>query len=253
MKRDPRPCALRRSGAGERDLSRNPLPAGVPSPVAGFALRFANAAPQSGLFLFSDSVPDLGYRLQCRGVQLDRRNPAAPVSVSRKPGPHDGHRRMEPRRPWRPRCFLARFPGLREELHSLRCVYCRPHHRRHTEHRRPGRECHVQHCVGQLFRRAGSPAHPGARVRTCGKYRPQRTSSDRDQLSIVAIALQKRSEHYRQNANAQRHAAHHHRRCAGRFLWNLRGLGHAVLGSAVDAGKIRPGRIQTGRSRRALD
>ncbi len=103
------------------------------------------------------------------------------------------------------------------------------------------------------FDASGSPADPGARVRTLGKHRPQRSPRDRDQLSIVAIALQERSGHHRQNANAQRHAAHHNRRCAGRFLWDLRGLGHAVLDSVVDAGKIRSRRIQTRRSRRALD
>ena len=52
-----------------------------------------------------------------------------PFPVGRPPGPDDGHRRMEPRRPRRPRCLLARLPGSSEELHALRRVYRRPHHR----------------------------------------------------------------------------------------------------------------------------
>ena len=62
---------------------------------------------------------------------------------------------------------------------------------------------------------------------------------DRDQLPDVERAFPWRSGDHRQNADAQRHAAHHHRRCAGRLLWHFRRLGDAVLGPGVHAGTIR--------------
>ena len=233
------PQALRQRGTDEgADAGRRTVPRDS-RPRPRRPLRVPHAAPQSRLFPAGDPVPDARHRRQRRGLQLDRRHPAAAVSARRRIRSGCRRRRDESRRPGHHRHVVARLSRSRAKRHADRVVHRREDHGHDAERRRSRRAGPRQHGLGELLRRDRRASGARPRLRAGRRLRPQRASCDRDQLPDVAGPLSRRSVHRRQDAAVQRPAVHDRRRRAEGVLRHVRRLRVSVLGAGVDAGAVR--------------
>ena len=81
------------------------------------------------------------------------------------------------------------FLDFQKNCTLVDAVHRREDRRHHAQHWRSGRAHHRQHCVGELFRRDGSPSSAGARFRARRRLGTQRPSRRGDQLPTLARPL----------------------------------------------------------------